>query len=231
MRITQLHVTVGRTINLGNYNSLKIEQGVTVDLEDGDSIEDARAAAFDEIKHGLIEREVQSEVQNRQGLGRGNDLMKFRDVFNYHPKTGVLTWKIAPKSRAKIGDVAGTKTRAGYTQVTFKGQTTMAHRIAWEIYYGEEPQGFIDHKDGNKSNNAIWNLRIASKQQNAQNAPVQTNSHTGVKGVHWCKDQNKWRATIKHNGKTIHLGRFSCMTDAKQAYDSKAKELHGEFFR
>lgn len=70
MKITQLHVTVGRTINLGDYNSLKIEQGVTVDLEEGDSIEDAREAAFDEIKHGLMEQNARFNPKSRKARER-----------------------------------------------------------------------------------------------------------------------------------------------------------------
>jgi len=75
MKITQLSVTVGRTINLGNYNSLKIEQGVTVDLEDGDSIEDARAAAFDEIKHGLMEQNAKFNPKSKAAKASGEDMI------------------------------------------------------------------------------------------------------------------------------------------------------------
>ena len=75
MKITQLRVDVGRTINLGNYNSLKIEQGVTVDLEDGDTIEDARAAAFDEIKHGLMEQNAKFNPKSKAAKKSGGEMI------------------------------------------------------------------------------------------------------------------------------------------------------------
>jgi len=75
MRISQLRVDVGRTINLGNYNSLKIEQGVTVDLEDDDTIEDARDAAFDEIKHGLMGQNAKFNPKSKAAKVSGEDMI------------------------------------------------------------------------------------------------------------------------------------------------------------
>lgn len=75
MKIKELTVVVGRTINLGNYNSLKIEQGVTVSLEDGDDIEDARAAAFDEIKHGLVEQNKKFNPKSKAAKASGEDMI------------------------------------------------------------------------------------------------------------------------------------------------------------
>ncbi len=53
MRISQITIGVSRTVNLGNYNSLKIEGLVTVDLLEDDRIEDARDLATKEIKEQL----------------------------------------------------------------------------------------------------------------------------------------------------------------------------------
>lgn len=45
MRITQFMVGASRTINLGNFESLRVESSVTVDLNDGDDEEIARVQA------------------------------------------------------------------------------------------------------------------------------------------------------------------------------------------
>jgi hypothetical protein len=55
MKIKQVRVAASRTVNLGNFNSLKIEGECTVEVEDGESTMKARAAALDEVKIQLGE--------------------------------------------------------------------------------------------------------------------------------------------------------------------------------
>ena len=47
------------------------------------------------------------------------------------------------------------------------------------------------------------------------------------RGVYFNKVSNKYKASIKHKQKKIHIGMFSDEIEAAKAYDSKAKELHG----
>ena len=63
VRITQITIGASRTINLGNYNSLKVEGSVTVeiDAEDGGLESLARAMAIAEVKKQL--EEAYSEFQ------------------------------------------------------------------------------------------------------------------------------------------------------------------------
>ena len=49
------------------------------------------------------------------------------------------------------------------------------------------------------------------------------------KGVCFVKKTNKWRAYIKHNGQSIHLGYFTDEADAGHAYDRKAYDFFGVF--
>ena len=41
--------------------------------------------------------------------------------------------------------------------------------------------------------------------------------------------ETAWRAGIKHDAKTIHLGSFKTEEEAARAYNEKALELFGEF--
>ena len=105
-----------------------------------------------------------------------------------------------------------------------------AHHIVWLFAYGEVPN-IIDHKNGDKLNNAISNLRLATPSQNQANTNKQNNNTSGHKGVHWNKRNKKWVAKIGINGKGIYLGCFTNIDDAASAYDNAAQNYFGEFAR
>ena len=69
----------------------------------------------------------------------------------------------------------------------------------------------------------------AQNQQNCYNRSLSTRNTSGIKGVSWDKDRQKWRAIILFKGKKISLGRYDNFEDAKKARQDKAKELFGEF--
>lgn len=60
--------------------------------------------------------------------------------------------------------------RSGYWVVTFRAMGRMlyvrVHRLVWRVFRGEIPDGLtINHKDGNKSNNALENLELATESE------------------------------------------------------------------
>lgn len=89
----------------------------------------------------------------------------------------------------------------------------------------------IDHRDGNGLNNQKNNIRTCTHKQNMRNSRARHGTSSGYKGVMWRKDTNKWTASITYNGQVIRLGCYTCLMKAVRAYDSKAKELFGEFAR
>lgn len=73
--------------------------------------------------------------------------------------------------------------RNGYKRITLKGKVYSIHRIIWELFNGSIPEGqVIDHIDGNRSNNALSNLRMVSQSENMNNA--QKNGHKGQKVIY-----------------------------------------------
>ena len=88
---------------------------------------------------------------------------------------------------------------------------------------------YVDHVDNCKNNNNITNLRWATSSQNNQNASMRKDNTSGVKGVSWDKDTNKWRARIKIDGIQIHLGLFTNLEDAKETRMIKANQAFGVF--
>ncbi|HCB9836007.1 TPA: hypothetical protein M2Q89_000715 [Escherichia coli] len=47
--------------------------------------------------------------------------------------------------------------------------------------------------------------------------------------MYWRKDRSKWKAIIKANGKTHHIGLYDDEEQAALAYNAKAKELFGSY--
>ena len=109
------------------------------------------------------------------------------------------------------------------------------HREVAKAFIGPPPLGEdgepldVDHIDGDAMNNNVYNLRYATKPQNAVNRGLAKNNTSGYKGVSFYKQSKKWESYIGYKGKKIRLGLFDCKIEAAKAYDKKAYELYGEF--
>lgn len=117
----------------------------------------------------------------------------------------------------------------GYRYLKVQGRHLSAHRVAWKMFYGVDPYGDIDHINGIRSDNRISNLRIATPQQNCANRPAHKNNRLGVKGVRF--EGMNYSARIMYKGRAVHIGMFPTPELARRAYESKARELFGEFAR
>ncbi len=63
---------------------------------------------------------------------------RLRELFDYDPNTGLLTWKIQ-RQRIKPGTLAGCIHAQGYVRVHIDYRLYPAHRLAWIHTYGENP--------------------------------------------------------------------------------------------
>jgi hypothetical protein len=156
-----------------------------------------------------------------------------REYLSYNEATGAITWIKRPYrlSAVRDGDKAGCATKAGYQVIRIGGANHLAHRIAWICFYGELPGSDIDHKNGDRADNRISNLRLATRAENCRNTKTQKNNKSGFKGVHLHKASGKWRASCKAGGKQLHLGTFNTAEDASSARQTYARLHHGEFFK
>ena len=152
------------------------------------------------------------------------------DYLDYNPETGVFTWKTTPKGGIKVGRKAGCKEINGYCSIQFKRKIYRAHRLAYFIYHGVDPlEKQIDHIDGNRFNNKIDNLRLATNSQNLRNRSFQKNNKTGIIGVYWCNTYKKWVARITYKNKMVFLGRFNDKEEAKDVRIAAEKKYFGEY--
>lgn len=87
----------------------------------------------------------------------------------------------------------------------------------------------LDHIDRNRLNCSKSNLRICSTSDNAKNIFIPSNNTSGIIGVSWCKQWNKWRAFVCIEGKYISLGYYKDKNDAIIARLKGEKEYYKEF--
>jgi len=123
------------------------------------------------------------------------------------------------------------KTKQGYIQFKINGKKYWGHRYIYEEFHGIKLKAdeYINHINLIKNDNRISNLEVVNNQQNCQWINKNIKNTSGVKGISWKKDKNKWRAKIMHNKKTIHLGYFENILDAKNAWNKYAQYLNENF--
>ena len=154
------------------------------------------------------------------------DSTRLKDFLTYDPKSGQFYWKINRGYHIKVGDVAGCLHHNGYIVISIEKQQHQAHRLAWLYVYGEYPKHYIDHINGIRSDNKIQNLRDATQAENCQNLK-KPRGQSGFLGVSIDTfRKNRWKSSIKLNGKNIHLGWFKTPEEASQAYIQAKRQFH-----
>lgn len=166
-----------------------------------------------------------------------------RKLLRYEPETGKLYWRertpdmfvgrlARPEHSCKRWNTINAKREAGsslpegYRQISVFGTNFLSHRIVWALYYGKDPEEHIDHINGNRTDNRISNLRVASPQENSKNQRKGVRNTSGVLGVNWSERLGKWRAEISVKGKNKHLGLFDTLEEA-YAVRKEAEKKYG----
>lgn len=132
-------------------------------------------------------------------------------VLRYDSGTGNLFWRKREVDTLKSGKqkealrwnaryaekLAFTARQSGgYACGAVNKVVMQAHVVAWAIYYGEWPEGEIDHINGIRTDNRICNLRVVSSGENQKNKKIPRNNTSGVIGVSYCKRDKVWIAHI-----------------------------------
>lgn len=155
-------------------------------------------------------------------------MAELKNHFFYDPITGLFKKTSGPANGAMCLSVE----TGGYIRLRLNNRAYVAHRVAWFFVYGVVPSNYIDHINGNKKDNRIANLRECTNQQNTHNSATRVDNKTGFKGVSWCSKNGKFRAQIQLLSKRrISLGFFEAPELAAAAYQVKAKQIHGEFYK
>lgn len=153
---------------------------------------------------------------------------RVRELFDYRDDGSLIRRKSS--GPAKAGSVAGSMDTRGHIQVRVNRILVHAHRVIFLWHHGYLPDE-VDHRDMDKANNRIENLREATRSQNIANRSLRSDNKSGFKGVSFRKDVGKWVASIQKDKKRICLGAYIRLEDASAAYASAAREMYGEFAR
>ena len=149
---------------------------------------------------------------------------ELKRLLHYDPQCGVFTWITGPANRRDL-DGSVTAKKGKRPRVRINDTLYRASRLAWFYMTGEWPNGLVDHKDGNPSNNQWMNLRIATATINTQNQRrAHTDNKTGLLGVH--PKRNKFTAQITAGDRRVTLGSFATPKEAHVAYITAKRMIH-----
>ena len=146
-----------------------------------------------------------------------------------YPNYDVSSWG---NIRNRItGKILKQSTSNGYKVVGIDGYGTKSvHRlVACAFLNNSENKKNVDHKNRDKTNNNIINLRFATHVENGQNMSKRNNNTSGIVGVVWYKRDKKWRVQIMVNKKRLHLGLFVNFDEAIKVRKEAEVKYFGEF--
>lgn len=149
-------------------------------------------------------------------------------LLKYDPDTGNFHWAVRIGRKTRAGSKAGALQGAGrYLVITYQGEHYLAHRLAWYYMHGIWPDGPIDHINGDKLDNRIANLRVATSSLNAQNVGHRPRkSKTTLIGA--VPEDKRYRAAIwsPEEKRTVRIGLFDTPEEAHAAYMEAKRRLH-----
>ena len=109
----------------------------------------------------------------------------------------------------------------------YKTETIYLHKLVAEKFLLEEKEGkrkLVGAKNGNKLDCRLENLTYRSR--SVASRKRKTSSSVGYTGVY--RENNRFRAVISINRKSVHIGMFDTAEEAALAYNKKSRELYGE---
>lgn len=145
---------------------------------------------------------------------------RVRELLRYD--RGAVYWR-TPTNRQKQDALGAPAGHGGRLQTPIEGRATYVHHLVWVLHHGEWPTTQVDHVNGNKLDNRIENLRLATNAENCQNR-----HHSGVSYDHR-KAQRHWRARIMVHGRSISLGYYATRDQAEAEYRRAKLVYHQPF--
>ncbi|MEM0992123.1 MAG: Pathogenesis-related transcriptional factor and ERF protein [Bacteroidota bacterium] len=109
----------------------------------------------------------------------------------------------------------------------FKTETIYLHKLVAERFLKTdktEKRNLVGAKNGNKLDCRLENLAYRSR--SVASRKRKTSSKVGYTGVY--KENNRYRAVISVDRKSVHIGMYETAEEAALAYNKKSREIYGE---
>ncbi len=138
--------------------------------------------------------------------------------------TGVR-WIAKPKfSKIVVGSEAGNlDAYDGYYKIVCNRKKYKLHNVVWYFHHNHYPENgeVVDHKDRDRTNNLIDNLRLVSKAINSRNRGISKSNKTGINGVNYNEPPAK-------NGKVYGKYTIKIYEDGKAKSYSFSVQKYGK---
>lgn len=157
---------------------------------------------------------------------------------DFDPATGVFKWKYWPDAwkgwNERFADAEAFRNpgkdgrRHADLRVGPGGSrfATNASRVAWAMHYGYWPCHEIHHLNGRLDDLRLVNLVDQSHLTNMRSMCRPHTNTSGSVGVGYHKRDKRFRAQIEVHGKSVHLGNFRTIQEARAAR-AAADQRHG----
>ncbi len=109
----------------------------------------------------------------------------------------------------------------------YRTETIYLHKLIAERYLTHTKKSgaaLVGCKNGDKRDCRLENLQYRSRSEASRKR--KTSSKVGYTGVY--KENNRFRAVISQNRRSLHIGMFATAEEAAKAYNAKSIELYGD---
>lgn len=157
----------------------------------------------------------------------------------FHQDGQHLYWKLRPRNHFETdqgwktfnsknaGNIAGCIEKSGHRVLTLDGQSWVAARIVFKMFYEVECQDlYVVHRNGDRSDNTPSNLVLEDKAV----ACACRKQPKVTRGIYWSFKSNKWIAKIG-NAKTLRWSAsFEELEDAIEAVRAMREQIYGTHY-
>lgn len=139
------------------------------------------------------------------------DWCTLRELFDYDVELDRFRHKVSGRGKKINAVLKGSATSQGYLWIQVDGSKFAYHRMVF-LWHHKYLPSIVDHKDRDKGNPAIWNLRDSTKSENERNTERSDNAS------HCCKTASgRWVSRFRYNGTRYYFGHFDTKEEASAA--------------
>tara|TARA_R110002074_G_scaffold32337_1_gene90475 strand:+ start:140 stop:673 length:534 start_codon:yes stop_codon:yes gene_type:complete len=173
-----------------------------------------------------------AKLKSRLGIEVWKDIPEYEGLYQVSNLGNVRSLdRVSSKGRKVKGKVLkGAICGSPYFRVNLykdnKIKLKNIHQLVAIAFLKHTPCGHklvVNHIDINPKNNNLYNLEVITQRENCNKKHIKSSSK--YIGVYWENSSNKWRSSIRINGKAKHLGLFTDEKEAAQAYQNELNKI------